>query len=767
MNPTVKTSLMVNAKMFRGQASKMSEAIFKNPYRDGLLHYLRWESGQESEIGESPGALIDDEFRNRQQPVIDDLLKLVLQEIQHQSKEIESASFLKCLAKVRRESPSSFQNVANWITQIFRDVAPGTICEEVIGLILVHRLCSTIKWERAFMLNGIAKAHLDLGALFGEPISKQNYLKVGKVTLGALGAMYAVPLPNKQLLTMPVFADTAQVGAAQLSVAGMYPNLFWPLRLPKSHGSQTPQIVRDRLTAAAESLRPGKTPTRLAKMLTDPAFLSLTTKPAPGDRDLRVVTLVGEQMLNDLHRVLVMDFKVKDVRSVLESRYQYQLSEEIFQDIENNRRPLLQSLSTFCIEGWKKEWIKNNIPLYLNGRERNIPIFKLFLYHSPLIPAMFSRDEWDRYMTSQEGNSLIVNKDWNLYSSFPGEDGSIHISKGLVETHFRPDDYLIRDEINGDSFLEKNLKESVESMSPDTFLSVQKRCKDPLLVIRMLSQDGGQACITLGHTYDLKENKSYLRKALEELQKNPPDISKVRESSGFIWGSPNPCWGNFSQGIRDVLFGEEKTDLVVCNNNFDFMTTPVMYFENAPGEGLSGVSIFDIFLAQLPDFVDQIESRRSYSESRARILKPLMMSDRYWDIPIRPFLHGDSRIRKVAQEKENQKNLYRVFDRLLEILVDASMKIRITVKSGGAPHELTPGGKFLRSLEGPFFDTVVAKGEEYLNSMVEKFYATPTRKEALDLIFPSLPLRKSVHDGVASANYHPLDLMDSEMDYSY
>lgn len=770
MGPIAKTTLTINMKMFRGQTVKGPEMIFMNPYGNGLLHYLQWGTDRDNDddTKESPGTLIDGEFRNKQQPAIDNLLRLVLQEIQYHSKDTESVSFLKCLAKVRQKYPSSFQDVIDWIAHIPGNAISGAICEEVIGIILVHRLCSTVAWEKAFMLSEVAKAHLDLGSLSGGLLrTRQNYSKAGKVTLAALGAMYAVPLPNRELLTMPVFADTAQTfSATRSNVAGMYPNLFWPLCLSASRNDiQVPQIVIDRLTSAVKSLGPGNSPTRLAKMLTDPAFLALPTKPAPEDRDLYLCTvaLVGEQMLNDLYGVLAEDLPIREVRLFLESRHQ--LPEEFFQRIKNNRRILFQSLSTFCIEGWKKDWIKNNIPLYLNGRERNIPIFKLLLYHSPLIPALFSRDEWDRYMTSREGNSLIVNKDWDIYSSFSGRYGSAHALKRLVETHFRPDDYFIRDEINGDSFLEKNLKESVESMSPDTFLSVQRRCEDPSLVIRMLSQDGGRKCVALGQAFSSRENKSYLRMVLEELQKSPPDISRMQRDISFVPDAFDLCHGEgIVQGIRDVLFGNEKTDLVVNDKTFGFMTAPIMHFGDIPGEKSLGISIFDIFLAQLPDLVGQIGNRGLYGKSTVKFLGDLMMASRYWDIPVDPFLHGNSHIRKATREKKDQEDTYCVFDRLLEILVKVSMKVRTTVKSGKTSHGLTPGGESLQALEAPFFDMVASKGERYLNSMVRKFYSTQTRKEAIALIFPSLSLRTNVHDVANSANCCSLDPMDLEMD---
>lgn len=660
----------------------------------------------------------------------------------------------------------------------------------LLCLVLLHRMCSSPKWERAFMIRGVAESYLDLGDL----LTSNNPADVRALTLGGCAATYGIPLPNRRLLMLPAYLlvspyfkrDPIHLGQEFIdNVASMYLSLY--KGIASYDGMQSQQRAKiKRIKNSLDSLLRGS-PDRLAKMLTSPAFLTMPSSSpndiysspfppkyvfghASGSTPLPIVHKLYEILnLSIEHFLSKWDpsslsphLKAPESEEEHKKRRQalgvtkgekmmnlrYLLDSDDFHGLESyppnvdpdgNRINFMHHLVSICRQAWKErdryDWLGQEVMISSYGK---VPLFKLLFNRSPQIPLLLSRDEWDKYMTSDKGNFLIVGKTFSMESE----------GRPLMIHRLREEDFFLRNEITQSTFLDHNIHEVATTIRIETFMSMQSK-RDTFFLARMLSAGHGYLGERLGNINDpdvmsiwRQTGQTPLEIILARLREDPPLIEDAQH------GRENDIsWCNFGRGLSQGWFGLGRKDtnvgnVRISNDTFDLMTSPIGYVNLGDSGERLYFSLFDIVLGRA--------TRCSLNKNfdNLQVLKELISADRFWDIPIDPNIHLGSPVQTSINEKRLIEGPYKVFDRLIEMLLAMAMKGRTILR-------IPDRAALIQQLKGmgdELFVQLASKGQEYLETAASKFFATKSRQEAIDMVFPAFRSRLKVHTGLDMAS---------------
>lgn len=795
-------------------------------------------------------------------------------------------SFNKSVADVKLAHPDPFRAIEdvfakydrgegllgefNYIMTNYRKtLSPSNLYlgDFLLYLVLLKRMYLSPKWEKAFMIRGVAESYLDLQET-GESLIALNTLPsiisnfcpeleelaiiapkwrkfksspIQGVTLGSFAAISGIPLPNKRLLMLPAqlpadpyfkknpryngkgFADNI-AAIYLLSLTGLTQKIH-ALSQISHYGSATSSAVKYfqdslqsspltmRVKASLDSLRKGA-PDELAKMLTSPVYLTMPNV-APNDIYDDITSNaqkyaerydgreeVSEPMVHELYstlREMIMGFlkKWKSFNTRQENLEAYEKRCQILGVPKEegeviNLRPLLEKdgfegLESFPDDlgiggelsidylhyllsigrlAWKEreksDWLDEKITVMTFRRRKEIPLFKFLFYHSPQIPYMLRREEWDKYMKTNDGNFFIVNK--------RNEMGTNAEWEAVLTQRFREEDFLLHE--GNKTFLARNIREIVSAINVKTFMSLQNKL-DTFWLAEALSARIG----TLGQRIEDADNpdvlsiwkekgQSPLEIVLSRLREDPPLISEMKHmDEGDI------IFSNFALGLLGRWFDPRgsylKDNVKIDNDAFDVMTAPIGFgTPKGPKEeeysSLQGhsseekvyFSLFDIVLGRASRFGSALKQF-----DNPQVLVDLIKADRYWDIPINPLIHLKPVIPKTANEKRFIESPYSVFDRLLEMLIAAAMTGR-NILRGNLYNNPSSTKNFytqFNAIEDVLITKLYAKGPQYLNTATGKFFSTKTRREAIGIMFPGFESKVKVRAGLESSMGGPAE----------
>lgn len=519
------------------------------------------------------------------------------------ARNIWGISFNKCVLRAKSHYPDIFKNFLATLNDYGLDTLLGLGQDDdaagdnfILTTILLHHMCSSPRWGRAFSDLDVATSYLDNTEL----CNVYRGVDIHGFPLGTLAAWYGIPITNIRVLALPsklyeapYFTVPFKRNPPSLpkteSIAAAYLTIFDPeTSLAEGDSPLLPLTSREkgydsvgtaRVQARGQGLKDFLIPekkialgTALARLMSDPMFLVLPSKVemAP-DKNIPIpfiyrfwdvpiaenlFRILDKHIGNVLHFWDNLETNITDIAEgettkkysrIASSLKKKTLSSFLNPDanefdmlvdkmpFDTNRSLGMKALMNLCRNIWsKKTWLAQRVPFQNGTTVCEVPVFKLHFSLSPLIPAMLSPKEWETYMSLNGGNFLITRKKWDNQSAYPQYSWCSRC-KDLVKQRFRLKDYFIQDEMSKEFFYQSHAEETASSITINDFQRLKEICDDKAL-ISLLEVNFGR----LGHRLELPEayptwrerHKSPLQEVIERLQKSPPNISRLKGKKG-------------------------------------------------------------------------------------------------------------------------------------------------------------------------------------------------------------------------------------------
>lgn len=698
--------------------------------------------------------------------------------------------------------------------------APTVPRTTVLAMVFLHRMCSEKTWEREFMRPGVAASYIDLGCWGApdSDVRMRGITLASLAAWYGIPLPNAELLTLPAFLSTPYFTKTplSVKGALDYysSVASIYLTLFAGTGNPCYEAFAReflPQMFR--LSEAVKSISRGE-PDRLARMLASPGFLMLPDRvradvegsPLPVTFSSRTEPM-AKILFSSLRSGLVAYFdswgapaKPTDERPVFQPCESFE--ENIrrreacgFSTTGGTMRSLLESGDTSVIEGYpqslrhkdgtlsrlrglaaicshawksreKTDWL--GLPVKYGaevGHRNRVPFFSLLFHCSPTVPELLDRDEWDPYLrqNGDYGSCLMTEKRWKCRRGGSGmENNRMWVDQpdpNLIRSHFREDDFFITGSV-GKTFFDANVTEVLANIRLDMLMSMQAK-SDTERLVRWMRASSGMLISSLEDPKDpdvvdwwRRTGRSPLRDLVDRLHTDPPrmrDDEMPGELRGFIEGFSD-LFRYADRNRRALGLSPGEPSVARCTDaDMRFMTRPLVFWN---GKGKNSLSIFDILLRYVS--LNIAESRYHNSSAPTPLVRALLRSPAYWDIPVDEEIHGP----KVKRPSVNERRLldipYCVFDRLLEILVKVALDIGVIDRWGKRISRSGPS-VLDRSDEEAFIKSLAERGQRYVDTATNVLYATSARKSASDLLLPRYRERFKVCE---AAGAEPEDFFD-------